>query len=82
MPPQRVGKRQKTTLTPQQLEQLVFLDVVEAAALVRFSPAKIRQEIKEGRLIAENFGTPTRPLYRIYREQLDAWRLAARTGGK
>lgn len=78
-PPQRVGSRQRTDLTPQQLDALLMLDVVEAAALMRMSGAKIRAEMKAGRLIAENFGTATRPLYRIHRAQLDAWRAAART---
>lgn len=81
-PPQRVGRRQRTDLTPTQLDALIFLDVVEAGALIRVSPAKIRAEIKAGRLLAENYGTPTRPLYRIHREQLDRWRDAARTEGK
>lgn len=78
-PPQRVGKRQRTDLTPQQLDALTVYDVVEAAAHMRVSPAKIRAEIHAGRLIAENYGTPARPLYRIPRANLDAWRAAART---
>ncbi len=78
-PPQRVGSRQRTDLTPQQLDALLMLDVVEAAALVRVSTAKMRAEIKSGRLVAENFGTPTRPLYRIHRTQLDAWRAKCAT---
>ena len=78
-PPQRVGKRQQTTLTPQQLDALLVLDVVEAAALMRVSAAKIRAEIHAGRLAAENYGTQARPLYRIPRANLDAWRAAAST---
>ena len=59
-----------------------MLDVVEAAALMRVSPAKIRAEIHAGRLQAENYGTALRPLFRIPRANLDAWRAAAQTGGK
>lgn len=78
VPPQRKGGRQRTNLTPEQLNALLVLDVVEAAALLRLSTDKIRQEIKKGTLSAENFGTPTRPLYRITREALNAYREARR----
>ncbi|WP_199776935.1 helix-turn-helix domain-containing protein [Deinococcus sp. NW-56] len=77
-PPQRKGGRQRTTLTPEQLDALLMLDVVEAAALLRVGTDLIRREIREGRLIAENYGTPARPLYRIPRPQLDAWRAERR----
>lgn len=78
-PPQRRGGRQRTHLTPEQLEALRVLDVVEAAALLRIGTDLIRREIRSGRLAAEDYGTPARPLYRIHRAQLDEWRAGRST---
>lgn len=78
-PPQRKGGRQRTNLTPEQLEALRVLDVVETAALLRVGTDLIRKEIRAGTLPAENYGTPSRPVYRIHRAQLDTWRAARST---
>lgn len=74
--PPQAGRRgrQKTALTPEQLDALHVLDVVETAALLRVGTDLIRREIRAGTLPAENYGTPQRPVYRIHRAQLDAWR--------
>jgi len=72
--PRVTNGRKRTTLTPEQLATLPVLDVVETAALLRGGQDLIRNEIKAGRLLAENYGTPARPVYRIHRAQLDAWR--------
>ncbi|UQN07408.1 hypothetical protein [Deinococcus sp. QL22] len=77
--PRTTNGRQRTTLTPQQLDTLTVLDVVETAALLRIGQDLVRKEIRAGRLIAENYGTPSRPIYRIYRPQLDAWRAVRST---
>ncbi|WP_169726649.1 helix-turn-helix domain-containing protein [Deinococcus murrayi] len=77
-PPRRRGGRQRTTLTPEQLDALHVLDVVETAALLRVGTDLIRREIRSGSLPAENYGTATRPVYRIHRAQLDAWRAERR----
>lgn len=78
VPPQRKGGRQRTDLTPQQLDALVMLDVVETAALLRVGTDKVRQAIKRGELLAEDFGSAQRPKYRIPREAIDAYRESKR----
>lgn len=80
-PPQRRG-RARTPLTPEQLAALPVLDVVETAAFLRVGTDLIRREIKAGTLTADNYGNAGRPLYRIHRAQLDAWRAARSTAAK
>lgn len=75
---QRRG-RQRTQLTPEQLDALHVLDVVETAALLRVGTDLIRREIRSGTLSAENYGSAGRPVYRIHRVQLDAWRATRST---
>jgi excisionase family DNA binding protein len=57
-----------------------YLSIKRAAALAGLSPTKIRREIKAGRLLASNAGTPLRPLYRIQRTDLEHW-LENKKGG-
>ena len=72
------------TYTAQQLAQFEYLDIKEAAALLRINHELIRKAIHSGELVAENYGSDRRPVYRIHRPQLDAWREArtVKAGGK
>lgn len=71
--PQRKG-RQRTDLSPEQLAALNVFTIVEAAAFLRVGPDLIRRAVRSGDLASENYGNTSRPVYRIHRAQLDAWR--------
>ena len=73
--PIRTG-RKPVTLTPAQLEELNVLSIAEVSALLRIAEDTVRREVRLGNLKAENYGTEGRPVYRIFRECVDAWREA------
>ncbi|MDV6376090.1 helix-turn-helix domain-containing protein [Deinococcus arenicola] len=73
--PRRTG-RKPVTLTPAELDALGVLSVAEVSALVRIAEDTVRREVRAGNLKAEDYGTPGRPVYRITREALNAWRAA------
>jgi excisionase family DNA binding protein len=50
-----------------------YLSIQQAAALSGLSPTKVRRDIKAGRLPAANKGSKRRPLYRIAKDELEAW---------
>ncbi len=68
------ARKLKQTYTLQELDALPVLDVAEVAQLLRITPDTVRREIKAGNLQAENYGSGTRPVYRIPREALQRWR--------
>ena len=68
------ARKLKQAYTLQELDALPVLDVAEVAQLLRITPDTVRREIKAGNLQAENYGSGTRPVYRIPREALNRWR--------
>ena len=75
--PIRTG-RKPVTLTPWRsfVEELNDLSIAEVSALIRIAEDTVRRDVRLGNLKAENYGTEERPLYRIFRECVDAWREA------
>lgn len=71
--PRRTG-RKPVTLTPAELDALNVLSIAEVSASVRIAEDTVRREVRSGRLKAEDYGTPRRPVYRITREALNTWR--------
>lgn len=50
-----------------------WLSIENAAMYADVSPDHIRRAVRGAMLPASNVGTPDRPLYRISRQDLDAW---------
>lgn len=73
--PRRTG-RKAVTLTPAQLDALSVLSIAEVSASIRIAEDTVRREVRLGNLKAEDYGTAGRPVYRITREALNAWREA------
>ena len=72
------ARKQRVKLDTLELATVPVLDVAEVAEFLSITPDTVRREIKAGKLEAENYGSGSRPVYRIARAALDRWR-ASRT---
>lgn len=72
------ARKQRVKFSMAELAALPVLDVAEVSEFLRITPDTVRREIRAGILEAENYGSGSRPVYRISRAALDSWR-ASRT---
>ena len=75
------ARKQRVKYSMAELEALPVLDVAEVAELLRITPDTVRREIKAGNLVAENYGSGSRPVYRIARAALEQWRTSRTVQG-
>lgn len=75
------ARKQRIKLTPLELEALSVYDVAEVSDLLRITSDTVRREIRAGILQAENYGSGSRPVYRIPRAALEQWRASRMVQG-